>query len=128
MSQHPFARRCACAVVATLLALAAGRADDKDKPKELPKGSEKAVEAVKKEFPKAEIDEVAEPKGFGGSGGKGTPLFWDDLPAMPLFLANGVHIRVPLEPTYRSAWEASPEEMRTAVETGILPEGDAEGD
>ena len=25
---------------------------------------------------KATIDEVAEPKGFGGSGGKGTPLFW----------------------------------------------------
>ena len=42
----------------------------------LPKGSEKAVTAVKRKFPKAEIDAVAEPKGFGGSGGKGTPMFW----------------------------------------------------
>jgi hypothetical protein len=49
----------------------------------------------------------------------------DDLPDMPLFLASGMHIRVPLEPTYRTAWEASPEEMRIAVETGILPEADA---
>jgi hypothetical protein len=46
----------------------------------------------------------------------------DDLPDMPLFLANGFHIPVPLESTYRITWDASPEEMRTAVETGILPE------
>jgi hypothetical protein len=101
MPQCPFARRCACAVVVTLLALAAGRADDKDKPKEFPKGSEKAVEAVKKEFPKAEIDAVAEPKGFGTSGGKGTPMFWEvhghagdrklDLSVTP----EGTIIRVP---------------------------------
>jgi hypothetical protein len=51
-------------------------AGDKDKAKDWPKGSEKAVAALQKEFPKAEIDDVAEPKGFGGSGGKGTPLFW----------------------------------------------------
>src|SRR5689334_16925130 len=76
MPQRPFARRCACAVFVALLGSAALLADDKDKPKEFPKGSEKAVEAVKKEFPKAEFDEVAEPKGWGGSGGKGQPLFW----------------------------------------------------
>ncbi len=52
----------------------------------------------------------------------------DDLPDMPLFLADGVHIRVPLETTYRAAWDASPEEMRTAVETGILPDLDADED
>lgn len=52
----------------------------------------------------------------------------DDLPDMPLFLANGLHILVPLEATYRSAWDASPEELRTAVETGILPDADAEED
>jgi hypothetical protein len=46
----------------------------------------------------------------------------DALPAMPLFLASSTHIRVPLEATYDAAWDASPEEMRTAVETGILPE------
>ena len=50
----------------------------------------------------------------------------DDLPEMPLFLARDLHILVPLEPTYRAAWEASPEEMRTAVETGILPEAEEE--
>src|SRR5262245_13639801 len=48
-----------------------------DEPKpDIPKGAEKAVAAIQKEFPKAEIDAVAEPKGFGGSGGKGTPMFW----------------------------------------------------
>jgi hypothetical protein len=50
----------------------------------------------------------------------------DVLPDMPLFLANDFHIPVPLEPTYRAAWDASPEELRIAVETGVLPEPDAE--
>jgi hypothetical protein len=59
-----------------LSAAATRSAADKDKPKDWPKGSEQAVAAVQKEFPKAEIDEVAEPRGFGGSGGKGSPLFW----------------------------------------------------
>jgi hypothetical protein len=49
----------------------------------------------------------------------------DQLPDMPLFLTNGLHIMVPLEPTYQAAWDASPEEMRMAVETGIMPEPDA---
>lgn len=46
----------------------------------------------------------------------------DVLRDMPLFLASGMHINVPLEPTYCATWEASPEEMRIAVETGVLPE------
>ncbi len=50
----------------------------------------------------------------------------DELPEMPLFLTNSLHIQVPLEPTYRAAWEASPEELRTAVELGVLPEPDAD--
>jgi len=50
----------------------------------------------------------------------------DELPDMPLFLTNGLHIPVPLEPTYRAAWDASPEELRRAVETGVMPEPDAE--
>ncbi len=50
----------------------------------------------------------------------------DTLPDMPLFLATGCHIRVPLEPTYQATWDASPEEMRVAVETGVLPDPDAE--
>ena len=52
----------------------------------------------------------------------------DRLPAMPLFLFQGKHILVPLEPTYTSTWDASPEEMRIAVETGIMPEPDADED
>jgi hypothetical protein len=52
----------------------------------------------------------------------------DLLPEMPLFLATGVHIKVPLESTYESTWNATPEEMRTAVETGVMPEPDAEDD
>lgn len=52
----------------------------------------------------------------------------DVLPAMPLFLRQGEHIRVPLEPTYQSTWDASPEEMRIAVETGVMPDPDAEGE
>jgi hypothetical protein len=49
----------------------------------------------------------------------------DQLPDMPLFLTNDLHIRVPLEPTYQATWDASPEEMRMAVETGIMPQPDA---
>ncbi len=52
----------------------------------------------------------------------------DPLPAMPLFLATGLHILVPLESTYQATWDASPEQLRVAVETGVLPEGEAEED
>jgi hypothetical protein len=50
----------------------------------------------------------------------------DQMPEMPLFLASSLHIRVPLESTYQAAWDASPEALRVAVETGVLPEPDAE--
>jgi hypothetical protein len=50
----------------------------------------------------------------------------DELPEMPLFLANDMHIKVPLEPTYQATWNASPEELRRAVETGVMPEPEAE--
>jgi hypothetical protein len=46
----------------------------------------------------------------------------DALPDMPLFLTNELHVMVPLETTYRATWDASPEELRIAVETGVLPE------
>jgi len=52
----------------------------------------------------------------------------DVMPDMPLFLATGMHILVPLESTYLAAWDASPEEMRIAIETGVLPEAEAEED
>ncbi|HUY35249.1 MAG TPA: DUF4058 family protein [Pirellulales bacterium] len=50
----------------------------------------------------------------------------DELPNMPLFLCNDFHVLVPLESTYRATWEASPEGLRTAVETGVMPEPDIE--
>ncbi len=46
----------------------------------------------------------------------------DAMPDMPLFLTHGLHVTVPLEATYRATWEVSPEELRTAVETGVLPQ------
>jgi hypothetical protein len=52
----------------------------------------------------------------------------DALPNMPLCLANGVYILVPLESTYRATWDANPEELRTAVETGVMPEPETEED
>lgn len=52
----------------------------------------------------------------------------DVLRDMPLFLASGMHVLVPLESTYGAAWEASPEALRHAVETGMLPEPDADED
>ena len=52
----------------------------------------------------------------------------DSLPAMPLFLATGMHIRVPLEQSHQIAWDASPDAMRTAVEAGVMPEPDADED
>jgi hypothetical protein len=45
----------------------------------------------------------------------------DELPEMPLYLMNDFYVKVPLEPTYQATWDASPEEMRIAVETGVLP-------
>jgi hypothetical protein len=50
----------------------------------------------------------------------------DALPDMPLFLTNDLHVMVPLEPTYQATWDASPEELRLAVETGMVPEPEAE--
>ena len=52
----------------------------------------------------------------------------DVLPDMPLFLSQGLHVKVPLESTYQSAWAACPQEMQVAVETGVMPETDLELD
>lgn len=46
----------------------------------------------------------------------------DPLPDMPLFIAEGVHVPVPLERTYDDTWEVTPDVLRTAVETGRLPD------
>ncbi len=45
---------------------------------------------------------------------------------MPLCLTNSLHVEVPLESTYRATWLARPEEMRTAVELGVMSEPDAD--
>jgi hypothetical protein len=50
----------------------------------------------------------------------------DSLPDMPLFLSNDLHVAVPMEATYQVCWDACPEEFRIAVETGVIPEPDAE--
>jgi Protein of unknown function (DUF4058) len=50
----------------------------------------------------------------------------DPLPDMPLFLTSDLHVMVPLELTYQATWEACPEELRLAVETGIVPAPEAE--
>ncbi|MBX9682092.1 MAG: DUF4058 family protein [Gemmataceae bacterium] len=46
----------------------------------------------------------------------------DSLPDMPLFLAEGMHVKAPLERTYLQAWESSTETVRRAVESGVMPE------
>lgn len=46
----------------------------------------------------------------------------DALPDMPLFLAEGMHVKTPLERTYLQAWESSTETVRRAVESGVMPE------
>jgi hypothetical protein len=43
-----------------------------------------------------------------------------------MFLMNDFHIAVPLGPTYQATCDASPEELRIAVETGVLLDPDAE--
>ena len=45
----------------------------------------------------------------------------DVLPDMPLFLTNDLHIMTPLEPTYQAAWDGRSEQLRLAIETGVLP-------
>lgn len=39
----------------------------------------------------------------------------DPLPAMPVFLAPGQHVSLPLEPTYAATWEATPAPIRELV-------------
>jgi hypothetical protein len=50
----------------------------------------------------------------------------DSLRDMALFLTYYMHVVVPLEATYQATWDASPEEMRIAVETGVMPVADGQ--
>ena len=49
----------------------------------------------------------------------------DALPDMPLFLTDGWQVPLPLESTHRTTWDASSEDYRAAVETGLMPGPDA---
>jgi hypothetical protein len=109
-------QKCRCASVVGLLLAALGPCAADDKKPAFPNGSEKAVAAIRAEFPRAEIDEVTEPKGFGGSGGKGTPMFWNvrfhvgDKKHELAVLPEGTIMRLP-----------------TAIEVKDLPRPVAEG-
>lgn len=48
----------------------------------------------------------------------------DVLPDMALYLTSGLHVMVPLEPTYQATWDAAPQALRVAVETGVIPESE----
>ncbi len=50
----------------------------------------------------------------------------DELPDMPIMLTSGLHVKVPLESTYQTAWQLSPESYRRAVETGEFPVPEAD--
>jgi len=50
----------------------------------------------------------------------------DELPNMPIMLTSDFYIQVPLESTYQTAWQLSPEAYRHAVETGEIPDPEAE--
>ena len=45
----------------------------------------------------------------------------DELPDMPLFLMPGGHVLVPLEKTYRTAWEGVPARWREVIEAPVTP-------
>ena len=50
----------------------------------------------------------------------------DALPDMPLMLTSDLHVKVPLETTYQTAWQLSPEAYRHVVETGEIPDPGAD--
>ena len=50
----------------------------------------------------------------------------DALPDMPLFLPNDLHVTTPLEANYQAEWDASPDELRIAVETRVLASTEVE--
>lgn len=50
----------------------------------------------------------------------------DVLPDMPLFLKGGWQVPVPLESTYEATWKTGSDDFRLVVETGVMPEPDAD--
>jgi hypothetical protein len=45
-----------------------------------------------------------------------------ELPDMPAWLDTDLYVNVPLEPTYRAAWDVCPADFRHLVEHGSLPD------
>jgi hypothetical protein len=45
-----------------------------------------------------------------------------ELPDMPAWLDTDYYVNVPLEPTYRAAWDVCPADFRFLVEHGTLPD------
>lgn len=45
-----------------------------------------------------------------------------ELPDMPAWLDADLYVNVPLERTYRSAWDVCPADFRDLVEHGALPD------
>ena len=45
-----------------------------------------------------------------------------ELPDMPAWLDTDLYVNVPLEPTYRAAWDVCPADFRHLVEHGALPD------
>ena len=45
----------------------------------------------------------------------------DTMRDMPLFVEEGIHVWLPLDSTYQTSWNATPEAIREAVRTGVLP-------
>ncbi len=87
-----------------------------DEPFEFPPGKDRVLVSYNAGY---ELTAYIEPVAVG-----------DPLPDMPLFLTRdrpqNLHVMVPLERTYQTTWEATPQELRTAVETGVLPNPDAD--
>jgi hypothetical protein len=50
----------------------------------------------------------------------------DELPRMPLFLTESMHVTAPLDKAYKATWDATPDLLRAAVETGVVPDPDAQ--
>ncbi len=47
-----------------------------------------------------------------------------DLPVMPVWLDTDLYVNLPLEATYRAAWDVCPSDFRSLVEHGRLPDED----
>jgi len=95
-----------------------------------PFGIHKAIwnQFVEEEFAFPEgHDRVAVSYDAGGAGGLWSafvePLrLGDPIPNMSLFLIDGLNVKVPLEATYQSTWNDTPEVIRDIVLTGVMPD------